>query len=688
MKRFIYPLLIILCVGFVGYVYWTFRSEEGLSADVRQVLPSSLWAMVKVEGEAGQDALMDFGSAQATEAEGVMAPLWSAQVEKLRATAKLFDAVQQSVSVNGLCVGTTQTVGANEWFIVVGLTKDFPAEQVMDFAEKWSGASSTSADYKGEEVFTSKGKFFVVVNDCLIIASKESIVQDIISDIENEKTIDHSSTFADAWNSMAHDVPIHFFASDENGGWYALDKTATAPEYMGFYFTPDSIKTVSDLTGDKGRSNVENILPYFTSGVQVFSNEAGEEAWAKGEAYFEGSPAQTFWSQTWSDFGDSCQCDLNEAMISWRSGNYGTAQVELPSGRHWVGFVSVEDSTNALSLMRPLLKETSSTDGIYSFKYPDLWQRNFLMPGGLKANYTGQKGNLLFFAESRETLAAILQTTGKCIEALDVNTALNHLNPRGGQWLFQRKGTDYGSLPNSLKAIIGNVPFVAMNALPQSKGKSLVRILTGLVEVKQPAVPIVEAQPTPAEEQDYVVVNTPPAAPVAAKKQWTVVNHNTKEKETLIQNADFSLTLKDARGKELWTKKMSEAIVGDVQQVDALKNGKLQTAFSTSKALHIFDRNGNEIKGFPVKLKAPVSAGLQVFDYDNNKTYRLIVGLENGDLLNYTVEGTATAGWQFANNGAVATAIKSEKKGGKDVLLVTLAKGGTRTLKRNGSEAK
>ena len=235
-KRYIYPLLILLCVGFVAYVYWTFRSEERLTTDVRQVLPSSLWAMVKVDNEAGQDALMDLGTAQAASAEGavVMTPIWAAELEQLRTTAKQFQVIKESMASNGLCMGTTQTGGAAEWFIAAPLSHELPVEQLMDFTEKWANAASTSVEYKGTEVFSAKGRFFTEINNCLIIASKESIIQDIISDVENEKTIDHLESFNHAWNSMAHDVPMHFFASDENGGWYALDKSVETPEYMGF----------------------------------------------------------------------------------------------------------------------------------------------------------------------------------------------------------------------------------------------------------------------------------------------------------------------------------------------------------------------------------------------------------------------------------------------------------------------
>ena len=87
----------------------------------------------------------------------------------------------------------------------------------------------------------------------------------------------------------------------------------------------------------------------------------------------------------------------------------------------------------------------------------------------------------------------------------------------------------------------------------------------------------------------------------------SVINHYTKEKEFFVQYTDNSLGLLSKEGKLLWRKKFNEAITGAVIQIDYLNNKKLQCLFCTGKQLHLYDRNGNTVKPFPINLKQPVT---------------------------------------------------------------------------------
>src|SRR5690606_32230162 len=60
-----------------------------------------------------------------------------------------------------------------------------------------------------------------------------------------------------------------------------------------------------------------------------------------------------------------------------------------------------------------------------------------------------------------------------------------------------------------------------------------------------------------------------------------VMNHQTQTKEVFVQDNNNKIYLISTTGKVLWTKIIDEKIIGEVHQIDAFKNNKLQLLFST-----------------------------------------------------------------------------------------------------------
>ena len=84
------------------------------------------------------------------------------------------------------------------------------------------------------------------------------------------------------------------------------------------------------------------------------------------------------------------------------------------------------------------------------------------------------------------------------------------------------------------------------------------------------------------------------------------------------------------QGKLYWKKIIDGNIIGKVEQVDLFKNGRLQIAFRTSNRLYILDRNGKNVKPFPIKIPNSKNlTPLSVFDYDKNRNYRFLVTQDN-----------------------------------------------------------
>ncbi|GGG19643.1 hypothetical protein GCM10011344_20420 [Dokdonia pacifica] len=127
-----------------------------------------------------------------------------------------------------------------------------------------------------------------------------------------------------------------------------------------------------------------------------------------------------------------------------------------------------------------------------------------------------------------------------------------------------------------------------------------------------------------------------------------VKNHRTKGVDVLLQDESNTLHLLSNSGKLLWQKELDGPILGDVQQVDLYRNGRLQLAFVTPKTFYILDRNGNEVKPFPVSFNEVITQPLAVFDYEKNRKYRFII--TQGDQLQmFDKEAKIVKGFGFTN---------------------------------------
>lgn len=120
---------------------------------------------------------------------------------------------------------------------------------------------------------------------------------------------------------------------------------------------------------------------------------------------------------------------------------------------------------------------------------------------------------------------------------------------------------------------------------------------------------------------------------------WSFINHKSNENELLIQDAKNNLYLINATGNNLWKKEINEPIASNIYTIDAFKNNKFQMLFNTANYLHLIDRNGNYVEGFPVKLPAKATNALVVFDYENTKEYRLLIACDDRTIYNFNVNG-------------------------------------------------
>lgn len=125
-----------------------------------------------------------------------------------------------------------------------------------------------------------------------------------------------------------------------------------------------------------------------------------------------------------------------------------------------------------------------------------------------------------------------------------------------------------------------------------------------------------------------------------------VSNFTNNQKDIVVQDVNNNLYQISNEGKILFKKQLEGKILGQIEQIDIYKNGRLQLAFATSKRLYVLDRNGKDVTPFPLKFNDNITQPLSVFDYDNKKDYRLLV-TQGKSLLMYDVSGKIVKGFTY-----------------------------------------
>ena len=149
---------------------------------------------------------------------------------------------------------------------------------------------------------------------------------------------------------------------------------------------------------------------------------------------------------------------------------------------------------------------------------------------------------------------------------------------------------------------------------------------------------------------DPIVVSNVFAEDEIISKPFIVRNHNNAEREQMFQDGSDILYLADLQGEILWKKKIDNAVIGNISQVDYYNNKKLQFLMLTDSLIYLIDRNGNDVEGFPIAHNAGQNlSNLAVIDYDNSKRYRYLLEDMFGNISLTDKKGLVLEGWNQKN---------------------------------------
>ncbi len=177
-----------------------------------------------------------------------------------------------------------------------------------------------------------------------------------------------------------------------------------------------------------------------------------------------------------------------------------------------------------------------------------------------------------------------------------------------------------------------------------------------------------------ARHESGKIINREIALKERVKKIDIVKSHATEKDEVLFLLESQQIGLADFTGRTLWQRELINVLPVEAQQIDFLKNKKLQYLFLTNDGLHLIDRLGNTVKPFPVAFNLSKPAGLRVIDYDRSKNYRYLVTTEDGKIVLFDKEARPLEGWHAKPVGDfVGELPRHVRIDGSDLFVVPVA---------------
>lgn len=292
---------------------------------------------------------------------------------------------------------------------------------------------------------------------------------------------------------------------------------------------------------------------------------------------------------------------------------------------------------------------------IYEFGQPEFFASN-LHPfiNFENANFFSVFENFIVFSSSSETLKSILT------DALNNNTLANSdaflsisekLSDEASLFIFkdsQKLSTVLDQTMNGYNA----------NAVQFIREDDYTHI-NGIIQKFKKRAASNSVTETFTTQLESTILTAPQA----------VKNHVSKSHDIVVQDVNNILYLISSTGTILWKKQLQGRILGQVEQIDMYKNGRLQLAFTTPNQLYILDRNGNDVSPFPLKFNDAITQPLSVFDYDKRKDYRLLV-TQGKNLLMYNAKGQSIGGFKYKNNDSqISSQPKHFRIGSKDYIV-------------------
>ncbi|MDW8228248.1 MAG: hypothetical protein RMJ33_00290 [Saprospiraceae bacterium] len=135
-----------------------------------------------------------------------------------------------------------------------------------------------------------------------------------------------------------------------------------------------------------------------------------------------------------------------------------------------------------------------------------------------------------------------------------------------------------------------------------------------------------------------------PAA-VIGTPQWIAPAEGESVPFVIAQDAQGQLHCLAAGGQLRWSKALGQPIRSSIHLLEGLPGDRWYYVFNTSEALWMLDDQGQEVRGFPLRLQSPATNGVIVAPLESARRYGLFVACANGNVYGFDAYGRPLPGW-------------------------------------------
>ncbi|MBT0607504.1 hypothetical protein [Aequorivita echinoideorum] len=550
------------------------------------------------------------------------------------------------------------------------ISKQHPQLFVTDSLKDKTIETLTVDDFSFQRVTLAKETVYTTTVDSIFIASSsQKILQEILKgNTEKDETFGKVYNLPNAGQLTAllreNNVSLPDSAKVNFTSWSALN-LQLSPESLtatGITLATDTIPQLLNIFKDQipQPNGVADLAPANARGALSFTfNDA--EKFQKELRIFRGENENAGTTGIFGSVSEAGKIDLGNSISFFVK--------------------SIDPSLTTDVLARYLTLENSFREvEISAFSEPDLFKRTFApLLDGANANYIFQLENFFVFTENvsdAETIISAFQnnSTLKNTTAFEENAPV--LSNASSLLILKMKG-DFGKdislFLNEKSETLKNASFdgIPLAAIQFSYDRNFAHVTFTCKETSGGAVKVGGSI---SEKFNTKLENALLGAPQLFGNGTNVVTQD-------ISNVLYFIS---ESGKILWKKKLENAILGKIQEIDIYGNGNKQLAFATKNNFYIIDRNGNDVTGFPIKFRDNVTQPLSVFDYDNNHNYRFVI-TQGKQVLMYDKGGKTVKGFGFEKaKSAIVQPPKHIRMGNKDYILIAEENGKLNILSRVG----
>ncbi len=172
-------------------------------------------------------------------------------------------------------------------------------------------------------------------------------------------------------------------------------------------------------------------------------------------------------------------------------------------------------------------------------------------------------------------------------------------------------------------------------------------------------------------------------------KPFLLKTHAHTDFDMIVQDSTNAIYYLDQNQNTLWTEEIGGEIVSDIFPIDYYKNGKLQYAFATEAEVHIWDRTGEAIPGFPKALNDVKIDHFNLIDYDLSRSYRMSITDVDGNVYLTDKDLKPLEGWKPKKFERSALGrLEHKRLGRRDIMISMQENGDVNIVSRRGTDIK